>query len=151
MSEKGPTRAQLQRKVSHLELEVAALKDKLVYYQAGDDVRREGEHWYELLEYFDPEKIQKLPVKDGRAFIMGRLDGVTIVEVGSDMPQAQIAKLGTWLKENGIEALVVSAGVRFLKLATVSDELEATLDEHERAQDAKDEAESGIDVQADGL
>jgi hypothetical protein len=133
---KGPTKAQLLKANERLGKQVSLLRAELAASRMPDKVRREGEHWYELLEHFDAAKIERLPVKEGRAFILGRLAGLTIVEVsraflgdvGPDEEQQAIARLGKWLESNGIEALIVTEGVRFLKLATVAPEMEAKLD-----------------------
>jgi hypothetical protein len=83
----------------------------------------EPERWYELVEYFDPNGIRRIPLKEGRAFLMGVIGKVTIVEVATDFPSDQMAKLAKWLEVNGVEALVMTAGPRFVKLRAVPDAL----------------------------
>jgi hypothetical protein len=110
-----------------------------------DGLRQPGEHWYELIEHFDAHAIQRLPVKQGRAFIMGQLNSMTVVEVSRDMGQEALAKLGQWLEDNGIEALIVTEGIRFLKIGTVAPEIETQLD---AAPTAPAEEEDGQETDA---
>jgi len=108
------------------------LREKVRKLEAPDEVRRDYEHWYEVVEYFDASEIKRLPVDGGSAFIMGKLDDVTIVEVGKGTPMEAVKRLGEWLKENGIDALLVSEGVKFMKLRPASEDQAAKLDRYEQ-------------------
>ncbi len=126
MRDKGPTRVQLQGRIDRLEQQNEMLRMRL----KPDPLRRPGEHWYEVVAYFDASGIQKLPTKpeDGRAFIMpGMINGMTIVEVSKHY--ARTEDLEKWLSgQLGVNPLVITDDVRFVKLATVSPEMEAELD-----------------------
>jgi hypothetical protein len=79
--------------------------------------------WYEVVEYFDSEKRTALPVAQGKAFILGNLEqnpGITIVEVDDAMDAAHVRRLGEWLSNAGIEALIMNDSVRFMKLRRAS-------------------------------
>ena len=90
------------------------------------------EHWYELVEYFDPEKIEtiNLPQTQGyRSFVRGVVKDLVIVEVPSSMPSARIKGLAISLGEMGFKALIVSDNVKFMKLRPCSAEESELLDE----------------------
>jgi len=135
MPSKGATRAQLQSKLDSAVREVEELREKL----KPDPLRKRGEHWYELVEHFDPQLIERMPLKKGRGFIMGRLDAFTVIEVNDDV---EVEHVGKWLAERGIRALIVKEGIRFLKLRTVSAEMEGKLDATELAAEDADDAET---------
>jgi hypothetical protein len=118
------------------------LRAKVHKLEAPDEVRRDYEHWYEVTEYFDASEIKRLPVDGGEAYIMGKLDDVTIVEVAKKTPMDVVKRLGEWLKENGIDALLVSEGVKFMKLKPASEDQAAQLDRYEQT---KREAEAEIE------
>jgi len=126
------------------------LRSRIHKYEAPDEVRRDTEHWYEVIEYFDADAIQKLPVDGGSAFIMGKLDEVNIVEVGKGTPMDAIKRLGEWLKENGIDALLVSEGVKFMKLRPATDSQSEKLDRYEQARrDTEPEPEPEAEPEAE--
>jgi hypothetical protein len=108
------------------------LRAKIRKLEAPDEVRRDYEHWYEVVEYFDASEIKRLPVDGGNAYIMGKLDDVTIVEVGKGTPMDVVKRLGGYLKDNGIDALLVSEGVKFMRLKPATDEQAAKLDMYEQ-------------------
>lgn len=90
------------------------------------------EHWYELIAYFDPAKIETidLPQTQGyRSFIHGTIDNYAIIQVPSNMPAAQIKGLGTALGKMNFKTLIVSDNVKFMKLRPCSEEESELLDE----------------------
>jgi hypothetical protein len=113
------------------------LREKVRKLEAPDEVRRDYEHWYEVVEYFDASEIKRLPVDGGDAFIMGKLDDVTIVEVGKGTPMDVVQRLGAYLKEHGIDALLVSEGVKFMKLKPASEDQATKLDMYEQTKRAE--------------
>jgi len=117
------------------------LREKLRKLEAPDEVRRDYEHWYEVTEYFDASEIKRLPVDGGDAYIMGKLDDVTIVEVGKGTPMDVVKRLGGYLKDNGIDALLISEGVKFMKLKPASEDQAAKLDRYEQTKRAEPEPE----------
>jgi hypothetical protein len=90
--------------------------------------RKPGEHWYQIVEYFDPDGIQTLPMKQGSSYIMGSIGDMVIVSVSRDTNQATVERLGEYLSEHGLEALIVSEGVTFLKLRLADHKEEKKLD-----------------------
>ena len=122
----------LRKDRDRLKRENERLRAKVHKLEAPDEVRRAYEHWYEVIEYFDASEIKRLPVEGGDAFIMGKLDDVTIVEVGKGTPMDAVKRLGEWLKENGIDALLVSEGVKFMKLRPASENQATKLDMYEQ-------------------
>jgi len=90
------------------------------------------EHWYELVEYFDPTAIRTVDLKETqgyRTFVHGVIEEMTVVEVPSTMPAETITSLGVQLGEMGIRALIVSDNVHFMKLRPCSLEECELLDE----------------------
>lgn len=116
---------------AQLEAENDRLRHKLETLQHPDSLRYEGEHWYELVEYFDASNIERIAGPGGgSAYLMGILDHAIIIEVPKDTPDDEIRGFTRMLKENGISSpvLVVTAGVRFLKLGSVDEDTERKLD-----------------------
>ena len=141
-AEKGPTRAQLQRRIEQLER-------RLAIFQRGDTLRQEGEHWYELREFFEGEEIKRIPGPwKEPVFLMGMLSNVYVLEVPATATSAEITRFLDLLKRNGIApALTIRNGVRFLKLATVDSEMEKHLDAAEMEPHGSEEAEGpGPDI-----
>lgn len=112
-------------------------------------VRRRGEHWYELVDYWNPDDITRIS-PDEPVFLMGMIEGpgpdVIVVEVPEDTTREKIERLGSWLSGQGIHALIVRAGIRFLRLKKASPEQTRKLDEHvretaKRAHEARKEGE----------
>jgi len=139
----------LRKDRDRLKRENERLRTRIHKLESPDDVRRDYEHWYEVIEYFDASEIKRLPVDGGSAYIMGKLDEVTIVEVGKATPMEAVQRLGEWLKENGIDALLVSEGVKFMKLRPANEEQAAKLDMVEQARreteaEPEPEAESAL-------
>lgn len=94
-------------------------------------VRDAGEHWYELTQIFDPNEIKLLPLPDGkRAFLMGVIDDLVIVEVPKDTPAAAARGFQEFLQKQGLQsaAIVVTAGVQFLRLRRTTAKQERKLD-----------------------
>lgn len=105
---------------------------------------RPANEWYELVAHFDADKIKAVPV-EGRAFLMGKINQIHVVEVARATPQEQLGKLASWLEENGIEAIVVSEGVRFMKLKPVTDAEYDMLEAHLRG-DFDEPSDTDADV-----
>ena len=131
----------LRKERDRLKRDNERLRAKVSKLEAPDEVRRDYEHWYEVIEYFDASAIERLPVDGGDAYIMGKLDEVNIVEVGKGTPMEAIKRLGGYLKENGIDALLVSEGVKFMKLRPASEDQASKLDRYEQTKRAEPEAE----------
>jgi hypothetical protein len=139
--EKGMTRAQLEAKVKRLEakvkrleLRLAAAQADLALLRAPDRARREGEHWYELVDLLDPAQIRTLPKSPlGRTFLMGTLRDWIVLEYPAEAARHEVDEFMKTLRERGVgPVLAVRAGVRFLRLATVDPAAEAKLDEEVR-------------------
>lgn len=127
-TKKKPSRAQLEAKIARLE---QRLRDG----HAEESTRRVGEHWYELLEYFDASDTVRIPHPAGeRAYLRGMLRDTFVVEVPAESSPEQIQRFVEVLGDNGVKpALVIRAGVRFLKLAGVLEAVERELDAAEAA------------------
>ena len=114
----------------------------------GDELRKVGEHWYELLEYFDPHKIHPVPLATGGrvAHAMGVLSEAIVIEIPDGTTPEDLSDFTKTLRERGIGApfLFVTRGVRFLRLGTVTAELEAELDAKERRHAAEDPCDLGV-------
>jgi len=89
---------------------------------------QDKEQWYQLVSMFDDKDIQTTPIKG--AFFRGVLDKTVIVEVQQNFPQEQYGPLAEWLEKNGIEAMVVKEGVRFLKIRPATEDQETVLETH---------------------
>lgn len=102
---------------------------------------RAGEHWYELVNTFDPTQIKLLPLPEGkRAFLMGVLDDLVIVEVPKDTSTEAARGFQQFLQAQGLKsaAIVVTAGVQFMKLRRVDDKQARVLDGQLQASEKKD-------------
>jgi len=95
--------------------------------------RKRGEYWYELVDYFDPDKIVRAS-PDDRVFIMGKLNepDIVVVEVPDESSDEKIQQLGEWLSSQGVHALIVRANMRFLRMRRASDSQTRVLDDHLR-------------------
>lgn len=92
------------------------------------DIRKPGEHWYELTEYFDPTKIETLPMKQGKSYLMGTVNGILVVQVSQDTSAETVQRLGEYLSTHGLEAVLVSDNIRFMKLRALDAKEERKLD-----------------------
>lgn len=101
-----------------------------------DKLRKPGEHWYEVTDLFDPNRIQSL---GGQMFVMGKLDDVVIVEVPDHVSPKALEKVHKQLRAMGVTSLcfAIQAGVRFLKLKALT-AVEETALEAEVARKAKE-------------
>lgn len=120
---KGPTRAQLIARVRQLE-------EKLERLRVGDTLRRDGEHWYQLVEMFDADLIRRIPYRGANAYMMGMLKDLIVVEMPEGTTHEQMLHFTRHLKRAGIthDPLYITKGVRFLKLGAVPEEMEKQLD-----------------------
>jgi hypothetical protein len=87
-----------------------------------------------------------LPLPDGkRAFLMGVLDDLVIVEVPKDTSAEAAQGFQKFLQQQGLKsaAIVVTAGVQFMKLRRAPDKEARALDA--QLQKAEDAIESTID------
>ncbi len=94
-------------------------------------LQKRGQYWYELKATFSEDDKELLPIEDS-GYMLGVLEDIIVIEVEKATPQEQIARIGKWLADQGMKALVVEKGVRFLKLCAVSKDQEAKLNELER-------------------
>lgn len=108
--------------------------------------RFETPHWFELMSACPPEAIERLQESESlplaflekyRVFVRGRLDKMFWIEVPSDMPSDQVQQLGETLANQGVDALIVSDQIRFVKLRMCAAEEEQVLDEYDTAQKGK--------------
>lgn len=78
--------------------------------------------WYELQEALDPENYTRLPFEDHKAFLLGHVDDVLIIEIPRGSSAAEIRGLQHGLRSLGMTsaALMVEEGIRFLKLRPMS-------------------------------
>lgn len=122
--EKGPTRAQLLAKVSRLERQIERLRRP-------DAMRRAGEHWYELVDLFDPTKFETFPLDGiGPSYVLGTLQGMIILEVPVGTPHEAIRALLRKLREQGAPPVfAVTQGVRFVRLRALDADEERKIDE----------------------
>lgn len=155
---KGPTRAQLKARIAKLEGDLDRLKK-------GDRVRREGEHWYELIELFNPAEIRRVPYAGSNAYLMGMLQDAIVVEVPEGSDYSAMMQFTAQLRKAGLSAppIFIYPGVRFLKIATIPPEMEAKLDAagileepdeedpDERGTEGVDAAGAGPEPSGDGL
>lgn len=102
--------------------------------------------WHELTDFFDADKIKKLPVS-GRVFLMGQVDDAIVVEVPAATSQQEIEGFQRYLVEKGMTSvcLVVPDTVRFLKLTPCDAETTAILDksQEEAEDDGSDDDRAG--------
>jgi len=158
---KGPTNAQLTATVKRHETTIAALRGQLARFKDGDALRREGEHWYELLDLMDPNQIREVPKSPiGRTFFMGMLNEITVLEYPASASPAEVRRFMRTLKESGVApVLAVTEGVRFLRLSTVDAATEARLDDEakvnsetsKRAGDESTDGGAGPELHLDGV
>lgn len=143
-----------------LKAENAKLRAQLAKYERGDTLRKAGEHWYELDEYFDAEQIRRIPAPKGwgTVHLMGMLQDIFVVEIPATAPAAEVQAFANLLRAQfGQEILLVTQGVRFLRLRSVDAEMEEKLDRSTRAQEQAIAGDSGDDpgtrpeLQGDGL
>jgi hypothetical protein len=117
---------------------------------------RKPAHWYELVEYFEPEAIKRvrLPETQGyRTFHHGTIDDMLIVEVDKEMPNALVQEFGEALAKSGLKAFIVSNNVRFLRLRRVSaeeSELLDDVDENDRGTLYAPDTRNGSEPDGDG-
>lgn len=85
--------------------------------------------WYRVVEYFDEPQQMRVPLPVA-SYLLGKIGEVRIVEVPRSTSRETVEQLGTWLKENGVEALIVQEGVKFLKLVQATEAEGRVLDAH---------------------
>lgn len=158
--EKGPTRAQLARTIERKDMRIKYLEGELARFRKGDVERREGEHWYELVDLLDPAQIRPLPKSPlGPTFVMGMIGNMTILEYPAGSDADEVRQFMDLLKRQGVPpTLAVEAGVRFVRLRAITQEVEQQLDAEvtrertEREQAAGAGARSvGPELHGDGL
>lgn len=89
-----------------------------------------SEAWYRVVEYFD-EKPQPMRVPvDAPSYLLGKIGEIRIVQVPKSTTRETAEQLGTWLKDHGVEALIVMEGVTFMKLRLADSAEAAVLDAH---------------------
>ena len=123
------------RTIAQLEAENDRLRARIEKLAVGDTLRFEGEEWFEIEEYFNAEKIERVPAMGGmeRAYMMGFVEDVLVIEVPKDTPDVDIHAFNAHLKDMGLSVpfVTVTAGVRFLKLRRVPEEVALELDKAE--------------------
>lgn len=127
VQKKRPSRSRVVRKLDE-KRQSAERKKKIAKRRAAGIT----EHWYELVEYFDPANIKTVTldeVQGYRTFLHGFVEDMAIVEVSHNLPEDQIKMLGVRLGEMGVKALIVSDNVKFMKLRPCSVEECELLDE----------------------
>lgn len=102
--------------------------------------------WYEVTETFtSPERIRNVQEAEGaRVFLLGRIEGVVIVEVPADMPgPAARDALGRALTERlKGSVLIVNESIKFMKLRRATAEQERILYGHTKEEAAAARAAS---------
>jgi len=99
-----------------------------------------GAQWFEIVSCFDPAKYEHFTYGPNgeRAFVLGSLDKLLVVEVPKSAHNESVREIGRHLSESGKEAIIVSEGIRFLRLRalTVNEErdVERQIKEAEDAQ-----------------
>lgn len=117
-----------------------------------------SERWYELVDRFDPNQIRELPTVDDRAFILGAYKEMVVIEFGQGWTPRRVGELARWMQAQGVPAIFVPEGTRWLKLRQLSRQESANLDAdiaraEERAregQEPKEAAEHQEATDADG-
>lgn len=128
------------------------LKKQVGYAKAVDKKRKRKpnrlrvakQYWYELEAYFDPHEIKATPVSGG-GFILGILEDFVVVEIPKDKTKEDIYALGQYLAKVGLKALIVQAGIRFLRLTEVDKKKASELEEILVRQKATDERQKELD------
>jgi len=127
---KGPSRAQLTRALEKRDMRIKYLEAELARFTRGDVERREGEHWYELVDLLDPNQIRALPKSPlGATYVMGMIGNMTILEYPAGTDPNDVRQFMDMLKQQGVPpTLAVQAGVRFVRLRSITAEVEQQLD-----------------------
>jgi hypothetical protein len=110
----------------------------------GGKLRKAGQHWYELEEYFD-EKQKKIIGVNESGYMLGVLEDFVVVQVPEDYPLVDLDLLGNRLADMGIKALIVKEGIRFLRLREITGEQEKKLNEILERRTRFDEKQKEID------
>jgi hypothetical protein len=92
----------------------------------GGKLRKAGQHWYVLEEYFDENKKEIIGINES-GYMLGVLEDFVIVRIPETMPIIEVDALGIRLAEMGIKALIVKEGIRLLRLREVTGEREKKL------------------------
>jgi hypothetical protein len=86
--------------------------------------------WYQLVSYFKDADLEATPIAG--AFFRGVLEEMVIVEVPKNFHEEKLGELAVWLENNGIKAMVVQEGIRFLKIKPATADQRAVLEAHHR-------------------
>ena len=86
------------------------------------------DRWYRLMGQFDESTKKATPISG--AFLRGKLDNITIVEVEKGFPEDKLGELGQWLEGHSIEAMIVTEGIKFLRLGPATPDQNAILEAH---------------------
>lgn len=151
---KGPTRAQLVERNVVLSQANAALRAEIAKLTTPDPVRRAGEHWYELISLFDPGQITTLPAVAGigRAYVLGSLSGMLVVEFPRDAQPDAVRALMRNLADQGLgPVFAVSEGVRFVRLRALDAAEERQVDEEVLRAEAERVAGARPELHSDGV
>ncbi len=80
-----------------------------------------GERWFELLDAFDPANAKRiLPKLANRTFIRGKIGETMVVEIPKDATADVVQAIQRSLAAMGHDALIVTEGIRFLKVRVCS-------------------------------
>ena len=82
------------------------------------------EHWFEFIEYFDAKK--PIDLKD-RTFLLGTIDEVAFVQVPKGMNLQAKQHISEGLARAGVQALLVTSDINFVKLRMCSPDIEKVL------------------------
>lgn len=107
-------------------------------------MRAREEGWFELTEYFDAQKAKRVN-PDHRFFFRGKIDDLTIVEADKDISSEQMYHMAKYLRDHGLNSLIVPSNIRFIKLRRCSASEERMLDAKDKEAQAQivERGESG--------
>lgn len=112
---------------------------KAIKKQQAERFRFQTPHWFEMIDASAAQSIQRLEnapnlnlelLDKHRVFVRGSLDKMFWIEVPAGMDALEVQKLGSKLAEQGVDALIVSDQIRFVRLRMCSAEEEELLDAH---------------------
>jgi len=93
--------------------------------------------WYELEDRFAPSEIRELPTQDDKAFVLGTIEGIVVIEFGKNWELERLRELVKWTRAQGFEAVFVPEGTRFLKLRKLDRDEESRLNADLEAAEAR--------------
>lgn len=99
-------------------------------YNHLDPVKDNG--WFELIEYFDATRSQRMSLKDDkktRVFILGAVNETAVVQCSSSISEGAVEAVRATLASTGIKAVIVDENVKWCRFRRCSPKEEKLLDE----------------------